>query len=545
MRRFIVAIVVAVAGGLLMALSFPPAGALRPLAVAGPLLLALSVRGLRARTAYLVAFVFGMAFFVPHIAWAGEFLGWLPWTALAVYQSVFVGFLGPALVAIFRLRVWPVWAACAWVGMEALRSRYLFGGFPWGRLGFSQDAGPFTPWVAYGGIPLLSAMVALCGFLLAEAWIRAQAGFRSTRRPNWRTTFTRPVLVVAGCALLIPLLGSLGWLTINSGSDSKVPTTVVAVIQGNVPREGLEFNAQRRAVLDNHVKETFKLAADIDSGKSPQPTVVLWPENSSDIDPFVNEDASTEIQAAADAVNAPILVGAVANGPGDHPLNMAVMWWPSNAAKPGPGQKYVKRHPAPFAEYIPYRSFFRKITPMVDEVRADFLAGKRVGTFNIARDGAKPFVLGDVICFEVAYDGLVADTVRDGAKILTVQTNNATFGHTNEAAQQFAMSRLRAIEFDRTVLSASTSGISGIILPDGTVIDKSGLYEPAKYVGTVPLMSTTTVAAWVGPWPEYLMCVAALCGIVIGFLRRPRTRRRSREKSADPVEMTAADAVVT
>ena len=537
-----VAIALAVAGGLLMALAFPPAGLLRPLAVAGPLLLALAVRGLRARTAYLVAFVFGMAFFVPHIAWAGEFLGWLPWTALAVYQSVFVGFLGPALVAIFRLRAWPVWAACAWVGVEALRSRYLFGGFPWGRLGFSQDAGPFTPWVAYGGIPLLSAMVALCGFLLAEAWIRARTGFRSADRPSWRTAFARPVLIVAGGALLIPALGSLGWLTINNGSDPKVPTAVVAVIQGNVPREGLEFNEQRRAVLDNHVKETFKLAADIDSGKSAQPTVVLWPENSSDIDPFVNDDASSEIQAAADAVNAPILVGAVANGPGDHPLNMAVMWWPNNADTPGPGQKYVKRHPAPFAEYIPYRSFFRKITPMVDQVRADFLAGKRVGTFNISTSGPKPFVLGDVICFEVAYDGLVADTVNDGANILTVQTNNATFGHTNEAPQQFAMSRLRAIEFDRTVLSASTSGISGVILPDGTIVDQSGLYVSARYVATVPLMSTTTVAAWVGPWPEYVMCVLAAGGIVIGFRRRPR---KPRSAASDAVDTPVTEAVAT
>ena len=163
MRRFMVAMTIAVVGGLLLALAFPPAGLLRPLALSGPLLLALAVRGLRARTAYFVAFIFGMAFFIPHIAWAGEFLGWLPWTALAVYQSVFMGLLGPALVAIFRLRAWPVWAACAWVGVEALRSRYLFGGFPWGRLGFSQDAGPFTPWVAYGGVPLLSAVVALCG----------------------------------------------------------------------------------------------------------------------------------------------------------------------------------------------------------------------------------------------------------------------------------------------------------------------------------------------------------------------------------------------
>ena len=525
-RRLTVAIVTAVAGGLLMALAFPPAGILRLFAVAGPLLLALSVRGLRARTAYLVAFVFGMAFFVPHIAWAGEFLGWLPWTALAVYQSVFVGILGPALVAIYRLRVWPAWAACAWVAIEVLRSRYLFGGFPWGRLGFSQDAGPFTPWVAYGGVPLLSAVIALCGFLLADAWLRARTAAWARGGLSIRTAFTRPVLVVVGSALLLPAVGALGWLRITSGDDSDVPSATIAVIQGNVPRAGLEFNAQRRAVLDNHVRETLKLADDVARGRSPRPTVVLWPENSSDIDPFTNADAATQIQRAADAIDAPILVGAVVNGPGDGVRNMAIMWWPSGANNPGPGQNYVKRHPVPFAEYVPYRDFFRKITPMVDQVRADFVAGKRVGTFEVSQDDAQPLVIGDVICFEVAHDDLVSDTIAQGAQILTIQTNNATFGHTREADQQFAMSRIRAVEHNRTVLSASTSGISGIILPDGTVVAESGKFVPATYVQSVPLMDTTTIATRVGAWPEWIMRAAALVGVVLGFIRRPRTPRQ-------------------
>lgn len=140
------------------------------------------------------------------------------------------------------------------------------------------------------------------------------------------------------------------------------------MIQGNVPRAGLDFNAQRRAILDNHVRQTLKLADDIAADRSPRPTVVLWPENSSDIDPFTNADAATQIQRAADAIDAPILVGAVVNGPGDSARNMAIMWWPNGTDKPGPGQTYIKRHPAPFAEYVPYRDFFCKITPMVDLV---------------------------------------------------------------------------------------------------------------------------------------------------------------------------------
>ena len=79
----------------------------------------------------------------------------------------------------------------------------------------------------------------------------------------------------------------------------RAPTTTqsvtVAAVQGNVPRLGLEFNAQRRAVLDNHVRETVRLADDVRAGRAAQPMFVIWPENSSDIDPLANADAADQI----------------------------------------------------------------------------------------------------------------------------------------------------------------------------------------------------------------------------------------------------------
>ncbi len=97
------------------------------------------------------------------------------------------------------------------------------------------------------------------------------------------------------------------------------PAITVAVVQGNVPRLGLEFNAQRRAVLDNHVRETLQLSDDVHAGRAPQPMVVIWPENSSDIDPLANPDARDEISTAAAAINAPILVGGVVAAPATAP----------------------------------------------------------------------------------------------------------------------------------------------------------------------------------------------------------------------------------
>src|SRR5690606_8320954 len=105
---------------------------------------------------------------------------------------------------------------------------------------------------------------------------------------------------------LLPLAGLLLPTATPAG-----PSVTVAVVQGNVPRLGLDFNAQRRAVLDNHVQATLALADRVAAGLVPRPDLVVWPENASDIDPVANPDAGAEISRAADAVGAPILVGAL------------------------------------------------------------------------------------------------------------------------------------------------------------------------------------------------------------------------------------------
>ena len=197
---------------------------------------------------------------------------------------------------------------------------------------------------------------------------------------------------------------------------------------------------------------------------------MLWPENASDIDPTDNPDAAAEIQQATDAVGVPILVGAILDGPGpQHVTNAGLVWEPSNTASPGPGQRYVKRHPVPFGEYIPLRSLASKVSSKVDLVRYDMVAGKGNGLLD-----QTPVPLGDVICFEVAYDGLVNSSVRAGAQLLVVQTNNATFGHSSETYQQLAMARLRAVEHARTVVQVATSGKSAIIDPSGRTVVESG-----------------------------------------------------------------------
>jgi apolipoprotein N-acyltransferase len=321
----------------------------------------------------------------------------------------------------------------------------------------------------------------------------------------------------------VAVIGGLAWLPLPGSSlTAGGPAKTVAVIQGNVPRAGLEFNAQRRAVLDDHVRETLRLADRVRAGDAARPDLVIWPENSSDIDPYENADAADQITRAAQAIRAPILVGAVVDGPGRFLSNTGIVWDPVT----GPGQTYVKRHPVPFAEYIPYRGFFRHFSDKVDLVQRDFRAGSRPDLLQV--DGAR---IGDVICFEVVYDGLVSDVARRGAGMLVVQTNNATFGFTDESEQQLAMSRLRAVEHGRSVVIAATSGISAIIAPDGAVVRRSALFTPAAFDERIAQRTSTTLADRVGSGPEWALTALGVAGVmaggVAGVLRARRERSRA------------------
>jgi apolipoprotein N-acyltransferase len=512
------AVALALLSGVAIDLSFPSPG-WWPLAVPGVAALALATRGAGTRRGALLALVAGLACFAPLLHWSGVYVGDLPWLALAASQACFVALLGAVLPWAWRVpggRAGTVLAiAGLWTLQEGLRARLPFGGFPWGRVAFSQADAPTLGWAALGGAPLVSAVVAAAGGCVAVAVVSVKG-----RR-------VRPAVIAVAAAAAMVAAGPLGVRLGGLGAGGTSRDLQVAAVQGNVPAAGLDFNAQRRGVLDDHASTTAELAAAVRSGRVPAPDVVVWPENSSDIDPLRNPDAYAEISAAADAVGVPLLVGAVLEGPGDHISNAAIVWGPSASAVPGPGQRYVKRHPVPFGEYIPYRSFFRIFSPKVDLVSRDFAAGNGVGVLDLG-----PARIGDVICFEVAYDDIVRDTVTAGADLLVVQTNNATFGYTDESVQQLAMSRLRAVEAGRAVVHVSTVGVSGLIQPDGSVVAGSSLFTRAVLNARLPLRTGLTVATRAGAWPEAALALLG-CGLVAAGVVRARRRR------AEPVDAPA------
>lgn len=512
-------------GGWVLSFAFPATDWwwLAPAAVAA---LLLAARGRSVRAASVLGLVFGFMFLTPHLSWSGVYVGALPWAALVVSQSLFFCAMGAALPAAWNApgRLGQgVALSGLWVLMEATRSRVPFGGFPWGRLAFSQAGTPVGRWAWLGGAPLVTAVLVCCGTLLAMAVLEGLAGRR------WRGT-----ALVAGSGGLV-LLGSLWPVSpATAAGDSTLP---VAAVQGNVPRPGLDFNAERRAVLDNHVRATVDHATAVRDGRAEQPAVVLWPENSSDIDPLRNDDAAQVITQAADAVNAPILVGAILREPLGYRSNVGIVWGPTGSAAAGPGQRYAKRRPAPFAEYIPHRRFFRLFSDKVDLVRHDVSPGRVTGVLRMG-----PVTVGDVICFEVVYDSLVRDTVRAGADLLVVQTNNATFGRTPESVQQLAVSRLRAIETGRAVVHISTVGVSALIAPDGSVVRRSGHFRPEVLSGRIPVREGITPAVRVGPLAEYLL---AILGIALTLWGARGRGVRLREGRPSATELTTTPAETT
>lgn len=524
-------LLLAAVAGLLGSAAFPKPG-IWPLAFVSVAGLSLAVHGQRSRRGALLGLVYGAGLFGPMLHWTSTYVGVAPWLILVFSQTWFLALLGAGLPVVQRLRFGSVLSAALWVLEEALRDRLPFGGFPWGRWAFSQARSPLKWFAAVGGAPLVTFAVALIGTLLAAAVLGPRLAWLPGRQTSDDPAPGEPMRRLgrlAAAALVLLFGGSLAYPL--RPPDQPARSTTVAAIQGNVPDRGLEFNARRRQVLDNHVAQTLKLAAEVKAGRLARPALVLWPENASDIDPTTNADAATVIQRAVDAIGVPILVGALIDGPGpDHVTNAGIVWMPSGSAAPGPGQRYVKRHPVPYGEYIPLRSLARAVSSKVDLVARDMVAGGGDGLLT-----QTPYPVGDVICFEIAYDSLVTSSVRAGAQLLVVQTNNATFGHSAETYQQLAMSRLRAVEHARTVVQVATSGKSAIIGPDGRVLAQSGpLFSPDVLVRTVPLSGSTTLATRTGPAAEALLAVLGLLGLAAGWWQHRGRQRRTRRTGNQP-----------
>ncbi|MCQ8830395.1 apolipoprotein N-acyltransferase [Streptomyces malaysiensis] len=501
----------AAVSGLALGLAFPPFG-VWPLSLVAVAALALLTHGRTARQGAWTGFAFGLPFFLLLLKWLSV-VGWDAVVGLSIIEAVFLALMGAGLALVSRLPVpalWPLWTACLWVAEEWARDRVPFGGFPWGRLAFANTGSPYTPLAALGGAPLVTFGVALTGGALACAalvlWrLRGAGGFSARRAlPAAGAVAVAAAVTAAGFAVPIP-----------TAADDSVD---IAVVQGNVQQPGMDFLGRPMMILDNHAKATLNLAKDVKAGRIAKPDLVIWPENASDLDPFQYREAYARIDEAVQAIGVPVLVGALV----DHPTkqgyveNQGIVWDP----KSGPGASYTKQHPVPFGEYVPFRQELSKIITRLQRVPRDFYPGDHTGVLKVG-----PARLGDVICFEVAYDEIVRDTVNAGARAIVVQTNNATYGRSGQPEQQLVMSKLRAIEHGRPVITAATSGISAVVSPDGTIEQRTKEFTQDVLTARIPLRDGKTLADRVGAIPEWVLAMVGVlsCAAAIMIGRRGRT----------------------
>ncbi|MGH8827064.1 MAG: apolipoprotein N-acyltransferase, partial [Jiangellaceae bacterium] len=463
----------AIALGAALVLAFPPHDVwFVAVLVSGAF--ALVVRDQPLRRSALYGVLFGLGFFVPFLPWIGLDVGPVPWLLLAALESLFFVPLALGITLVQRGPGWPVWIGAVWVAEEALRGRIPYGGFTWGNLSFSQVDGPLLPLASLGGAPFVTFAVGVGGGLLAWAVV--------VRRAWVRVVAVAAAAAVATSGLLVPAAAPRG------------DTVTVAVVQGNATRPGLDFVGRAREITNNHVEATHQLAEDVAAGSVEQPDFVIWPENSSDVSPYHDQRTYDAVDGAVRAIGVPVLLSAIVPTEDQKNVrNTSIVWDP----RTGPGATYVKRHPMPFGEYIPFRSLAEKITDAVQRQPRDHLAGDEIGVLDM---GAA--VVGNVICFEVAFDDIVRDAVTAGGQLITVQTNNATFGFTPMTEQQLAMARLRAVEHGRAVLVAALAGVSAVVAPDGDVLDRAELFTQDVMVDDLRLSDATTLATELGAWPE-------------------------------------------
>ncbi|WP_062379108.1 apolipoprotein N-acyltransferase [Demequina pelophila] len=494
-------LLLAAVSGFALDLAFPDTGwwPLAILAIAG---LWWSLERVTAWSAFALGTVFGTAFFLPHLAWADFAVGLVPWLALSVVEGAFIGLAAAGWAHVRRSgmlkdRPWstPVVFALIWTGAEQLRGMVPFGGFPWGRLGYALVDAPVARLAWAGGVPLVTFAVALAGAALGF-------GFEALRTRRFLVAAVAPVAAVGVLAVgyLVPL-----------DAQAQEGTMHVAAVQGNVPDRGLDSFNQAREVTKNHVAETERVA---ESGATVD--LLVWPENAADIDPRVDGETMADVTRAAQAVDAPILLGTVDYTPEDGRYNTSLLMSTQGAVL----DTYSKQRPAPFAEYIPLRDIARQVTDVVDRV-TDMLAGTEVAVMDAPVESLGRTVrVGSVICFEVAYDSIVRESVASGAEFLVVQTNNATFGRTAESTQQLQMSRLRAIETGRWTIQDSTVGVSAVIDSRGHVIAQTELFEAAHMVERINLRSEITPAVRIGFFLGWAALLVPAAIVLLAMRRR-------------------------
>ena len=466
--------------GLLLSAAFKPIG----LWFAAPLAIALLIHAIDKSQKFFLSFaLFAFAFNAAGLIWSNKYVGVAPWIALVLLQTLFflpLGFLRKLG------EYWYFYLPVAFIALEEVRARFPFGGFGWLRVGFSQVDAPYARLASVGGVSLLSLATLLLGI----------AAFQLAKRGSG---LTLPII-----AITLTLSGIFVF-----PNNSPRQTFQVLAVQGSVPKLGLDFNERATEVFYRHLTATDKALT-----KGKKPALIVWPENSVDVDPFNNAKVGKAITELVDKNDVPLIIGAVLRTDGKL-QNASILFEP----KTGATTSYVKRHLTPFGEVMPLRSLLTFFSDLPNQVE-DFSAGKLPVMHQVGQAKIAP-----IICFELIDDRLIQSSAGS-SNLFVVQTNSATFANTAQSAQQLAITRIRSIEHARYAVSVSTVGISAIIDTNGVILKSTKESVAASINSSVALNATRTLYDRIGEFAWVLVLLIGLgFGVGLSYAARVGYRR--------------------
>lgn len=531
--RLLWRLICAVAGGLVLGLAWQPYAFWGAVLIGIPLLL-IAVHGQRARRGFGLGYAFGLALLTVTIGWIQVLGTWIA-ALLILFEALFFGLLGVALVLVSKLRLWPLWSAFAWTALEFAYSRVPFGGFGWVRLAYTAVDTPLAGFLPLIGVPGVTLLVALAASVFG--WLVRLALRQGRPRGRWRPfliALRRPALGVLVGVFLVGTTGATmrSSLQFEPAEGTGEPVNV-GVVQGNVPGRGMDAMGEARSVTNNHLSQTVELTTRWRLGEVPEPDFILWPENSTDIDPTLDATTRQVVDSAAKVAGKPILVGAVMQGPGPDERQTTGLWWDPQQGILG---RYDKRNLVPFGEWIPFRAQLLPLVPILKEVGPQAIPGTRPGVMTVPI-GDRIITVGDAVCFELAYDQTIYDTITNGAQVSMVQSNNATYGGTGQIEQQFAITRARAMETRREIAVATTNSVSGFIDRDGNVVQRTREFTADSFVVELPVRSAITPAVLIAPWLDRAMALIGLLAAVVGGVgvaRFGRLRKTGESPAREP-----------
>ncbi len=458
----------AAASGGLLVLGFPRFD-FYPLAWISLVPLLIAIRGKHTRTAFYLGLLTGFVYFAGTIYWIYHsmyYYGGVPLILsililvclslyLALYPAVFSMLFNyltaqPSVPAVLTVPV-------LWVSLEYLRT-YALTGFPWSLLGYSQYK--FLPFIQISdmtGIYGVSFLVAaVSGAVYDITFFRYGKSHEVPLSSRWPSVLS---LIIFMLIIIASFFYGMGKLK----ETEKHGNIKVSVIQGNI-RQDIKWDSRfQREVIDTYKGLSIRVL-------SAKPDIVIWPESAI---PFVfghDKPLTEEISLFSKELDTHLLFGGVIakhNGPDKSSLsNSAILLSPEGKVT----SVYDKIHLVPYGEYVPLKQLFPFIDKMVTAI-GDFAQGEATTVMGT------PFAkIGNLICYEIIFPGLVRKFVDEGADLLVTITNDAWFGHTAAPYQHFSMAVFRAVENRVPVARAANTGISGFIDAKGRIMNKSDIF---------------------------------------------------------------------